>query len=78
MANKTKRWGVYAWTHTTEGDTLARINNTYPSEAEAIEASKALEFYGYESRVVVPEEFFGHAWAMIGANIEPEEGGANV
>lgn len=74
MANTKKRWGVYAWTHTPGGEVVARINNTYTSEAEAREASDDISFYGFESRVVIPEEYFKHAWAMIGANTEPEGG----
>ncbi len=80
MAN-TKRWGVYAWTHTPEGIVEARINNTFTSEAEAKAAANELGFYGYTSRVVVSEEYFKHAWAMIGANTEQndtEEEAANV
>lgn len=74
MDRTNQRWGVYAWTHTPEGVTNARINNTFRTEAEAKEASKDFAFYGYDSLVVIPEPFFGHAWDMIGANTQPEDG----
>lgn len=68
---KNKRWGVYAWTRYEDGSVEARINNTYASEAEAKAAAENTEFrYGYTSRVIVPEELFDHAWAMIGATVE--------
>lgn len=74
MDRTNQRWGVYAWTHTPEGVTNARINNTFRTEAEAKEASKALAFYGYDSLVVIPQAFFRQAWEMIGANTQPEDG----
>lgn len=68
--NNMKRWGVYAWTRTEDGGVEARINNTYASEAEAKAAADSSPFrYGYDSRVIVPEELFDHAWAMIGATV---------
>ena len=68
---KNKRWGVYAWTRTKDGGVEARINNTYASEAEAKEAADSSTFrYIYDSLVIVPEELFDHAWAMIGATVE--------
>lgn len=72
MENK-KRWGVYAWSRTKDGGVEARINNTFESEAEAIEAAESSDFrYGYDSKVIVPEEHFKHAWAMIGALVGEE------
>ena len=69
MNNNTERWGVYAWTRTEDGGVEARINNTYASEAEAKAAADSAHFR-YGSRVIVPEELFDHAWAMIGATVE--------
>ena len=72
--SSTKRWGVYAWTRYEDGAVEARICNTFQSEEEAQKAIESTEFrYGYASRVVVPEELFDHAWAMIGATVEHEE-----
>lgn len=69
--NNMKRWGVYAWTRYEDGSVEARICNTFQSEEEAKKAVDSTEFrYGYDSRVIVPEELFDHAWAMIGATVE--------
>ena len=71
---KQERWGVYAWTRNEDGSVEARINNTFTSEAEAKAAAEGMDFrYGYDSKVIVPQEHFRHAWAMIGAMVAPEE-----
>ena len=71
---KQERWGVYAWTRNEDGSVEARINNTFTSEEEAKEAAESSAFrYGYDSRVIVPQEHFKHAWAMIGAMVGSEE-----
>lgn len=71
---KQERWGVYAWNRNEDGSVEARINNTFTSEAEAKEAAESSTFrYGYDSRVIVPQEHFKHAWAMIGAMVGSEE-----
>lgn len=73
MNEKQKRWGVYAWTRTEDGAVEAKINNTFKSEEEAREAAGSTEFrYGYDSKIIVPEEHFRHAWAMIGAVVGHE------
>ena len=72
--NTEKRWGVYAWSRLEDGSVEARINNTFKSEEEAKEAAESSAFrYGYDSRVIVPQEHFRHAWAMIGAMVGSEE-----
>ena len=71
---KQERWGVYAWNRNEDGSVEARINNTFTSEAEAKEAAGSVDFkYGYDSKVIVPQEHFRHAWAMIGAMVGSEE-----
>lgn len=73
MNEKQKRWGVYAWTREADGTVEARINNAFTSEEEAREAAGSTEFrYGYDSKIIVPEEHFRHAWAMIGAVVGHE------
>lgn len=74
MENKQRRWGVFAWSRTKDGGIEARINNTFTCEQEAIEAAESTDFrYGYDSKVIVPEEHFMHAWAMIGAIVGLDE-----
>ncbi len=74
MNNNTERWGVYAWSRLEDGSVEAKINNTFTSEDEARQAAESGDFrYGYESKVIVPEKHFRHAWAMIGAVVGHEE-----
>lgn len=74
MTNNTERWGVYAWSRTADGSVEAKINNTFTSEEEARQAAESPDVrYGYDSKVIVPERHFAHAWAMIGAIVGHEE-----